>query len=143
MCAESLPRRISLPSNPNAAGDLIYIQADLHLPFVIRRVYFVRGIPVGALRGGHAHKRCHELVVAASGAMTVGLEAQDGALQEHRLDDPGLGLYIPPLYWRVVRDYAPDSLCLVLASEDYDPEEYIRDHGRFRAFGRIAEGNLP
>lgn len=139
--ARQFPRLIDLPGEPSALGDLVFIQANLQLPFTVRRVYFVHGIPHGAVRGGHAHKRCHELLVAASGAMTVSLEAQDGTMYRCRLDHPALGLYVPPLYWRVVTDYAAHSLCLVIASEDYDPAEYLRDPGQFRAFERTGDAN--
>jgi oxalate decarboxylase/phosphoglucose isomerase-like protein (cupin superfamily) len=142
--AAPLPRLVGLPGEPSSAGDLVVIQANAHLPFAIRRVYFVHDIPDWAIRGGHAHKHCQELLVAATGAMTVTLEAQDGAMHHYRLGNPTVGLYIPPLYWRVVREYSPMSLCLVVASEDYDPAEYLRDHERFRRFDPASDADsLP
>jgi len=142
--AAALPRLVDLPRVPSAAGDLVAIQAMMEAPFAIRRVYFVHSIPEWAVRGGHAHKRCHELVVAASGAMTITLESQSGRTDRYRLEDPAVGLYVPPLYWRVVEAYKAQSLCLVLASEDYDPAEYLRDHGAFRSFDPASDANsLP
>ncbi|HYV88004.1 MAG TPA: FdtA/QdtA family cupin domain-containing protein [Candidatus Polarisedimenticolia bacterium] len=130
-----LPRLIALQRDASTAGDLIVMQAMADIPFAIRRVYFIHGIPEWAVRGGHAHRRCHEVVVAAEGAMTVTLEAQDGSQHRFRLAETTTGLYVPPLYWRTVSDYRPASLCLVLASEDYDPTEYLRDRDEFRRFG--------
>lgn len=130
-----LPRLITLQRDASTAGNLVVMQAMADIPFAIRRVYFVHGIPEWAVRGGHAHKRCHEVVVAAEGAMTVTLEAQNGSQQRFRLADTTTGLYVPPLYWRTVANYRPASLCLVLASEDYDPAEYLRDRDEFRLFG--------
>lgn len=130
----SPPRLVDLPGDQSPQGDLIFIQAGSGLSFAVRRVYFIRDIPDWAVRGGHAHKHCHELIVAAAGAMTVSLEAQDGTTHRYRLEDPRKGLYVPPLYWRVVSEYLQGSLCLVLASEDYDPAEYLRDHERFIQF---------
>jgi len=130
-----LPRLIALQRDASTAGDLIVMQAMADIPFAIRRVYFIHGIPEWAVRGGHAHRRCHEVVVAAEGAMTVTLEAQDGSQHRFRLAETTTGLYVPPLYWRTVSDYRPASLCLVLASEDYDPTEYLRDRDELRRFG--------
>jgi hypothetical protein len=130
----ALPGLVDLPTMPSDFGDLVFIQADRLLPFTIRRVYYVHDIPAHAVRGGHAHKACHELIVAVKGAMTVELEAQDGSRSRNRLDHPSIGLYVPPLYWRVVRDYTAGAICLVLASEDYDPAEYLRDHDAFRRY---------
>ncbi len=128
------PRLVSLRANASAAGDLVAIQTGADIPFSIRRVYFIHSIPEGAVRGGHAHKRCHELLVAAAGAMTVTLEAQDGTHRRFRLEEPTVGLYVPPLYWRMIAEYRPLSLCLVLASEDYEPDEYLRDYDLFRRY---------
>jgi oxalate decarboxylase/phosphoglucose isomerase-like protein (cupin superfamily) len=128
------PRLITLQGNASAAGDLVVIQSQADIPFSIRRVYFIHDMPESAVRGGHAHKRCHELVVAAAGAMTITLEAQDGTRHRFRLDEPTVGLYVPPLYWRMISDYRLHSLCLVLASEDYEADEYLRDHELFRRF---------
>ena len=128
------PRLITLQGNASDAGDLVVIQTQADIPFSIRRVYFIHNIPDWAVRGGHAHKRCQELVVAAAGAMTITLEAQDGTRHRFRLDEPTVGLYVPPLYWRMISEYREHSLCLVLASEDYDAEEYLRDHDLFRRF---------
>jgi hypothetical protein len=128
------PELIDLPTVPNDFGDLVFIQADRALPFAIRRVYYVHDIPAHAVRGGHAHTTCHALIVAVRGAMTVDLEAQDGNRSLSRLDHPAIGLYVPPLYWRVIRDYTAGSICLVLASENYDPGEYLRDYDAFRGY---------
>jgi hypothetical protein len=138
------PGLVDLPTVPSDFGDLVFIQADRALRFAIRRVYYIHDIPAQAVRGGHAHKACHELIVAVTGAMTVELETQDGDRSISRLDHPAIGLYVPPLYWRVIRDYTAGAICLVLASENYDPNEYLRDHEAFRHFQPAGHGNsLP
>jgi WxcM-like, C-terminal len=137
----ALPTLVDLPTVPSDFGDLVFIQADRVLRFAIRRVYYIHDIPAHALRGGHAHKTCHALVVAVKGAMTVGLEAQDGNRFLHRLDHPSIGLYVPPLYWRVIRDFTAGAICLALASENYDPDEYLRDHDAFRQYRPTGHGD--
>jgi hypothetical protein len=130
----ALPGLVDLPTVPSDFGDLVFIQAGRVLRFEIRRVYYIHDIPAHAVRGGHAHKACHELVIAVKGAMTVELEAQDGRRSANRLDHPAIGLYVPPLYWRVIRDYTAGTICLVLASENYGPNEYLRGHHAFRHY---------
>jgi hypothetical protein len=137
------PRLIDLPVVPSEIGELAFIQANRLLPFAIRRVYYVYDIPEQATRGGHAHRKCHELLVAMAGAMTVNLEAQDGTRSCQRIDDPAVALYVPALYWRVIDRYAPGTICLVLASEDYDPGEYLRDYDEFRRYRDSGHDPVP
>lgn len=102
------------------------------LPFELRRVYWIAGVPPGAWRGGHAHRRVTELLVAAAGRFVVRCRSAEG-VQEHELVGGGDALLVPPLVWREVREFSDGAVCLVLASEGHDPEEYVRDPDEFRA----------
>lgn len=112
-------------------GHLCVVEDD-ELGFDIRRVYFISGVPPAEQRGGHAHRRVVELLIAAAGAFDV--VCHDGsASRVVHLDAPRQGLLLPPLVWRELAGFAPGSICLVLASEGYDEREYIRSYSEFRA----------
>lgn len=118
--------------NPDA-GDLVAIGDHIQLPFETKRIFYIYDIPVGTIRGEHAHKTCHELIVAASGAFTVKLD--DGeATKEVLLDQPDVGLHIPPGIWASEMKFSGGAICLVLASHDYDEGDYIRDYIAFRSW---------
>lgn len=127
------PQMLDLPTNLHSLGELTYIHGNIDLPFDIRRVYYVYNIPALAERGGHAHRTNVELIVAVAGAFTVTLETCTGTATRFRLDSPARGLLVPPHYWRTLNEYVSGSVCLVLASEGYDPAEYVHDHNEFRA----------
>ncbi len=115
-------------------GSLIVAEENEHIPFRIKRIFYLYGIPKGALRGGHAHKRLHQFVIAAAGSFDVTVD--DGFERKRfRMDQPGLGLYIPPMIWDELENFSPDSLCLVLASDPYDERDYIRDFNAFKKRG--------
>jgi hypothetical protein len=123
-------------------GHLCVVEDD-ELGFDIRRVYFISGVPPAEQRGGHAHRRVVELLVAAAGAFDV--VCDDGtARRVIHLEAPRQGLLLPPLVWRELDRFAPGSICLVLASECYDEREYIRGYSDFRAVvqGRATGGDL-
>jgi dTDP-4-dehydrorhamnose 3,5-epimerase-like enzyme len=115
-------------------GDLTVVESGEAWPFAVARIYYIYKIPTSATRGGHAHKRCHELLVALRGEFSVTLEARDGEVKEFRLNDPASALYVPPLYWRTLGRFTDEACCLVFASERYDADEYLRDHDEFRCF---------
>ena len=125
------PRILDIPVRPDPLGDLCFIEAQRVVPFEIKRVYFITGIPAHAKRGGHAHKDLIEVIIAAHGAFTVKLEDQAGNRCEFRLDSPGRGLMVDSLYWRDLSEYQEGSLCLVLASGYYDENDYLRNHDDF------------
>jgi hypothetical protein len=132
MTSERKPRLVDLPTIASESGHLTHIEDERVLPFVVRRVYFIYDVPAGSMRGNHAHRRCHELLVALNGSMRVVTETPDGTLLETTLEKPRQGLYIPPLCWRSLDRIAPGTVCLVLASETYDDAEYLRDYQEFR-----------
>jgi dTDP-4-dehydrorhamnose 3,5-epimerase-like enzyme len=121
---------ISLPKIADVRGNLTFVEGEVHVPFPIRRVYYTYDVPGGEVRGGHAHRRCHELVIAASGSFDVVLH--DGEKRERfHLNRSYTGLYIPPLTWRELDNFSSGSVCLVMASELFDAAEYIRDFDEF------------
>ena len=138
MTGASKPSLLHFPNVHHAFGDLTFVDGPNALPFEIRRVFYVHGIPEGARRGGHAHKRGESVLIALAGGFDVKLSDPSGSSHRFRLDDPLQGVHVPPLHWLVIDNYAPDSLCLVLASDLYDEADYIRDHDAFLAWGRDA-----
>ena len=108
-------------------GNLTVVQSEGTVPFDIRRVFYLYDIPGGEARGAHAHKTCHQFLVAASGSFEVALD--DGT--EKRtvfLNRPFMGLHVPPGIWAAEQEFSSGAVCLVLASEPYDEEDYIRSY---------------
>ncbi len=111
-------------------GSLTYAEAEYNLPFQIKRVYYTYDIPAGAERGGHSHKDQHEIVIAASGSFNITLN--DGEKQQSVfLNNPQKGLHITPGIWRELIDFSSGSVVLVLASDVYIEDDYIRDYNDF------------
>lgn len=126
-------RLIHLPKVENRAGNITAINGALDLPFEVNRVYYLYDIPGGQDRGGHAHKALHQLLVAASGSFSVKLN--DGKDEsEFHLKRPYEGLLLPPGLWRELADFSSGSICLVLASDAYDANDYIREFESFKSF---------
>jgi len=101
-----------------------------HLPFVPRRFFTVYNVPGKDVRGEHAHRQCHQFLVCMNGSLSILLD--DGEQREElQLDRPSLGLYIPPMVWSVQYRYSPDGVLLVVASDPYNPADYIRDYEEF------------
>lgn len=133
-------RIIDLPKVYDQRGNLTFIEGDRHVPFAIRRVFYLYDVPGGESRAGHALKRCHQFVIAASGSFDVLLD--DGANKERfHLNRSYYGLHIAPLTWREIDNFSSGSVCLVLASEYYDPLDYYREYEPFlqAVRGRDAE----
>lgn len=111
-------------------GDLSVIEGLHDVPFPIRRIYYLYDIPGGATRGGHAHKNLYQILVAASGSFNVVLD--DGTHRQNvMLNQPDQALFIVPGIWRELEKFSSGSVCLVLASQKYDEEDYIRDYNSF------------
>lgn len=114
-------------------GDISVVENGITVPFDTKRVYYLYDVPGGMDRGGHAHRELKQLIVAASGCFTV--ELDDGSVKRTvTLNRPYQGLYVVPGIWRVLKDFSSGSVCLVLASEKYDPQDYIRDYDEFLAY---------
>ena len=125
-------RVLPLPVVADARGNLTFIESSTHIPFEIRRVYYLYDVPGGAERGGHAHRELHQLIIAVSGAFDVHVD--DGRRQRtQQLNRAHEGLYLPPMTWRSIDNFSGGSVCLVLASAPYDEGDYFRDYEDFRA----------
>jgi len=123
-------RIIDLPKFEDLRGNLSFIEENKHIPFRIARTYWVYDVPGGEVRGGHAFKTQHEFIVALSGSFDVLLD--DGTeKRNYHLNRSYYGLYVPDLIWRSMENFSTNSLCLVLASETFNPEEYVRDYDEF------------
>lgn len=121
---------ISLPQIKNRAGNITPLHNSIDVPFEVKRVFYLYDVPGGESRGAHAHKLCHQFLIAASGSFEVLLN--DGRVQRLvQLNRPYLGLHIPPLIWASEVNFSSGAICLVLASESYDPSDYIRDYHQF------------
>lgn len=131
---------IELPKVVDPRGNLTYVEENRHIPFPIARVYYLYDVPGETARGGHAHTRLHQLLIAVSGSFDVVLD--DGAqTKRYHLNSANVGLHIRPMSWRTLEWFSPGTVCLVLASEPYDEAEYIRDYDQFRRIciqGRTA-----
>lgn len=121
---------LELPKIVDPRGNLTFIEVGNHLPFEIRRVYYLYDVPGGATRAGHGHKTLEQFMIAMSGSFDV--ELDDGrARKKYHLDRSYYGLYIPPLIWRDIDNFSSGSVCLVLASELFDESDYYRNYQDF------------
>ena len=121
---------IDLPKITDPRGNLTFVEEKKHVPFDIKRVYYLYDVPGGAERGGHAHKELHQLIIAMSGSFDVLLD--DGHKKvRHHLNRSYYGLYVCPMVWRELDNFSSGSVCLVLASEKYDETDYYRDYDDF------------
>jgi dTDP-4-dehydrorhamnose 3,5-epimerase-like enzyme len=130
MCIENC-RIIDLPKIADARGNLTFIESGRHIPFEIRRTYYLYDVPGGASRAAHAHRDLHQLMIAMAGSFDVTLD--DGhTKKKFHLNRSYFGLYIPPMVWRDLDNFSSGSVCMVLASDFYDEAEYIRDYEEFQ-----------
>jgi len=119
-----------LPHFEDERGELTVAELNSSLPFPVVRLYMVHDVPTGGVRGNHAHRRLHQLLIGLRGSCTV--LADDGQhRREFRLDTPAHGLYIPPMIWSSQYEFSADAVLLVLASTPYDPDDYIHGYGEF------------
>ncbi|MDO9256704.1 MAG: FdtA/QdtA family cupin domain-containing protein [Bacteroidales bacterium] len=131
-------RLIDLPKFPDPRGNLSFIEQENHIPFKIKRTYWIYDVPGGEVRGGHAFKEQQELIVALSGSFDVTVD--DGkAMQTFSLNRSYYGLYLPAGLWRQMQNFSTNSLALVLSSTAYQNEDYIHDYNEFLRFRRHGE----
>lgn len=124
-------RIIYLPKIQDNRGNLTFIEQTEHVPFEIKRVYYLYDVPGGESRGGHAHKGLEQFIIAANGSFDVILD--DGQNKERfHLNRSYYGLYIPHMVWRELDNFSSGSVCLVLASESFNEDDYIRDYSNFK-----------
>lgn len=124
---------IQLPKNHQENGNITAINNSIEIPFEIDRVYYLYDVPGGESRGGHAHKELKQLIVAASGSFD--LIVDDGKIKRtFHLNRPNQGVLMPPGLWRELDNFSSGSICLVLASEKYDEDDYIRERAEFNKY---------
>ncbi len=126
----SLIKWVQLPKISDPRGNLTFIEGQKHLPFGIKRVYYLYDVPSGEFRGGHAHRKLTQAVIALSGSFEFILD--NGTTKERvHLNSPSKALMISNLTWREIENFSSGAVCLVLASEYYDEKDYIRDYDTF------------
>ncbi len=131
-------RLIQLPKITDARGNLTFVEGNKHVPFEIKRVFYLYDVPGGETRGGHAHKQLQQLFIAASGSFDLILD--DGTERKTvTLNRSYHGIYVPRMIWGELVNFSSGSVCLVLASAPYDEADYYRDYDTFiTATGRVT-----
>ena len=119
-------------------GNLTVAENMQHVPFDVRRVYWTYDVPAGESRGGHAHKQCREVIIAVSGSFTVTLDNGSEKKSFH-LNHPWQGLLVETGIWRTLDDFSSGAVCLVIASELYDEDDYIYDYDEFLRYKQCSK----
>ncbi len=128
-------RIVQLPKIDDVRGNLSFIEEKRHIPFVIRRVYWVYDVPGGATRDGHAYYTLEEFIIAVSGSFDVAID--DGKEQQTvQLNRSYTGLYVPPMVWRRLESFSSNSVALILASQPFSEEDYLREYQDFAHHGK-------
>jgi dTDP-4-dehydrorhamnose 3,5-epimerase-like enzyme len=123
---------IEFPIIHDPRGNLTFVESNRHVPFDIKRVYYLYDVPGGAQRGGHAHRKLHQMIIAMSGSFDVVLD--DGTRnRRYHLNRSYYGLYVAPMMWREIDNFSSGSVCMVLASDFFDESDYFRDYQQFAA----------
>lgn len=121
---------IELPKLHDRAGNITPVTNNIEIPFDVKRIFYIYDIPGGEGRGAHAHKECHQFLIAASGSFEI--ELNDGTTQRTvMLNRPYYGLHIPPGIWAAEKGFSSGAICLVLTSHGYNAEDYIREYEEY------------
>ena len=121
---------IELPKINDCRGNLTFIEGGVHIPFDIKRIYYLYDVPGNTERGGHAHKKLEQLIIAMSGSFDIHID--DGLSKTtHHLNSSNIGLYVSPMIWRDIDNFSSGAVCMVIASEYYDELDYIREYIEF------------
>lgn len=136
-------RQINLPKITDQRGNLTFVEGGNHIPFDIKRVYYLYDVPGGSDRGEHAHKNLHQFVVCMSGSFDLLLKDGTNDRRFH-LNRSYYGIYVCPMMWRYLDNFSSGAVCMVLASEAYDESDYIRDWDEYLAALQIPDrSGLP
>lgn len=121
---------VDLPKISDPRGNLTFIEGGSQIPFDIKRVYYLYDVPGGSERGGHAHKALHQLIIAMAGSFDIIL---DDGIEKKRihLNRSYNGLYVCPMIWRELDNFSSGAVCMVLASNKYDENDYYRDYSQY------------
>ncbi len=125
-----LPRIIELPKFLDRRGNLSFIEEDTHIPFKIKRVYWIYDVPGGEHRGGHAFRKTEEFITALSGSFDLVLNNGEKEFR-YSLNRSYYGIYVPRMIWRTLENFSTNSLALIIASTDYNKSDYLRDFDEF------------
>ena len=123
---------INLSVHADGRGNLTAVGSNIDIPFEIKRVYYMYGIPAMQGRGAHAHKELEQLVIAVAGSFEIRLD-NGKTVTTTVLDDPAKAVYVPRMYWRTLQNFSKDAVCLVLASTHYDEADYYRNYEEFKS----------
>lgn len=124
---------IELPRINNRSGNITPVTNNINIPFGVKRIFYIYDIPGGEDRGAHAHKECHQFLVATSGSFEI--ELDDGVNKRTvSLNRPYFGLHIPPGIWAAEKGFSSGAVCLVLASHKYEETDYIRKYDEFKQY---------
>lgn len=129
---------VNLPKITDPRGNLTFIEGERHVPFDIKRIYYLYDVPGGAERGGHAHKNLHQLIIAISGSFDIVLDDGRNKKRIH-LNRSYYGIYVCPMIWREMDNFSSGAVCLVLASNLYDEADYYRNYSEFIAAVKGAQ----
>ena len=129
-------KMLEFPQRGDERGHLVIVEGMKDIPFDIKRVFYIYGSDSEVIRGQHANKRTEFVLINISGQSKVRIKDGRGWEEVFLLDRPHTGIYLPRLIWKDMYDFSTDSILLCLASEHYDPEEYIRDYGAFTEYVR-------
>jgi dTDP-4-dehydrorhamnose 3,5-epimerase-like enzyme len=121
---------LDLPRINDPRGNLTFVESNRHIPFSIQRVYYLYDVPGGSERGGHAHKALHQLIIAISGSFDIHLDDGDEKKTMH-MNRSYNGLYVCPMIWREIDNFSSGAVCMVLASDYYDEQDYYRNYSAF------------
>ena len=130
------PKIIHLPKILDDRGNITFLEGENHIPFKIKRTYWIYDVPGGEGRVGHAYITTHEFIIAISGSFDVVLD-NSKEIKNYPLNRSYFGLYVPNMIWRKLENFSTNSLCLILASDDYDENEYIRDYETFKQICQV------
>ena len=131
---KNVVRLIQLPKILDNRGNLTFVESSRHIPFEIKRSYWIYDVPGGETRGGHAFREQDEFIIALSGSFDVMIDAGNGRKKRFSLNRSYFGLYIPKGTWRSLENFSTNSLALVLASTTFDETDYIRNYDEFRIY---------
>lgn len=135
-------RIIEFPKINDSRGNLSFVEGARHVPFSIRRVFYIYDVPGGATRGAHAHRTCAEVVVAVAGSFDIILTNGRDETCVH-LNRSNMGVLVPPGTWITMPNFTTGSILLALASEEYEEEDYIRDFDEYLRYAESLADELP
>ena len=122
---------IQLPEVTDARGSLGFVEAGKDIPFDVKRIFYIYGVPRGAKRGGHAHKKCEQMFIVLQG--NADIITDDGSVKAvHNFNGPAKGLYVPQRTWVEMQNSSQGAVIMVLCSEHYNADDYLKDYDSFR-----------